>query len=187
MKLQTAHVTTRSNTQPKVEPEEIQAPSLITPLHMQDRETSKVAGAPRAWRKITHLENAYQQERLGQLDSNDARRRRFAGEAYTELWDCAQSAGRDSTAGFDARGGMGSGVPLTERQRAAISRLVAVEMHLGQRDRTIIRSVCAYGYSPAEAIARARLDKDTRVTARFCEALDALADAMERTAKSKGR
>lgn len=166
---------------------EVQSPSLVTPLHVQDRETSKVAGAPRAWRKMTQLEASYQQERLGARDSNDARKRLEAGMTYTELWDCAQSAGRDSTAVFDVGRCMGSGTPISERQRGAITRLVQIEMHLGQRDRTIIRAVCATGHSPAEAIALARLDKDTRVTARFCEAMDALADAIERTAKSRRR
>lgn len=167
--------------------DEVQTPSRITPLHAQDRETSTVAGSPRAWRKMTQLDNAYMQERLGARDSNDARRRLSAGTTYTELWDCAQSAGRDSTAVFDVGRSMGSGTPLSERQRAAISHLVAVEMHLGQRDRTIIRAVCAYGHSPVEAMALAKLGQDTRVTARLCEAMDALADALDRTAKSVRR
>lgn len=166
--------------------DEVQSPSLITELHVQDRETSKVAGAPRAWRKMQQLEAAYLQERLGARDGKDARRRLEAGSAFTRLWDTAQSAGRDSTAAFDFAGG-GQGLPITEAQQAAIRHLVAIEMHLGQRDRTIIRAVCAWGHSPAEAIVLAKLESDTRVTARFCEALDALADALDRTAKSVRR
>lgn len=164
----------------------IQTPSRITPLHVCDRETSKVAGAPRAWRKLTELEDAYRLDRLGPQDSNDARSRLCAGATYTKLWDAAQSPGRDSTAAFDFVGG-GQGLPLTEAQRAAISRLVAIEMHLGQRDRTIIRAVCGTGHTPAQAMVLACLPKDTRTSARLCEALDALADAVDRTAKSKRR
>lgn len=166
--------------------EQIATPSLITPLHVQDRETTKVAGAPRAWRKMSIIEHCYQQLRLGALKSNDAMRRLDAGVLYTELWDRAQSAGRDSTAGFDAVRCMGSGLPVTEAQASAIQRLIRIEMHLGGNDRTIIRSVCALGYSPAEAMTRARLGNDTRVTARLCEALDCLAEACERTQKSSG-
>lgn len=167
--------------------DDVQGPVLVTPLHVQDRETSKVAGAPRAWRKMTQLEYAYTQERLGDKQSNNALRRFDSGNLYTKLWDCAQSAGRDSTASFDAAGCMGSGLPVTERQARAIQRLLSIEMHLGQNDRTIIRSVCALGYTPAEAMIRAKLGIDTRVTARLCEALDCLADACERTAKSGRR
>lgn len=164
----------------------VQTPSRITPLHVLDRETSKVAGAPRAWRKMPMLEAAYTQSRLGDKDSHDARKRYNAGTLYTELWDLSQKAGRDSTASFDGRGGMGSGGPLGEAQAAAIQRLVATEMHLGQNDRTIVRAVCAFGYSPIEAMAQACLCKDTRVSARLCEAMDALADALDRTEK-RGR
>lgn len=170
-----------------IDQDEIATPSLITPLHVQDRETSKVAGAPRAWRKMTHLESSYQQERLGAKDSGIARDRFDAGNQYTKLWDCAQSAGRDSTASFDAGGYGGSGLPLTEAQASAIQRLVRIEMHLGRNDRAIIRGVCAFGDSPLQAMQRASLSHDVRVSARLCEALDALLDAMERTAKSKKR
>jgi len=164
--------------------DEIQAPSVITELHVQDRETSKVAGAPRAWRKLTHLEAAYQQERLGARDSAEARSRFVAGSEYTRLWDTAQSAGRDSTAAFDSGRCMGSGLPLTLAQTDAIRRLVSIDLHLGLRDRAIMRAL-ATGHSFAEAIGFAKLCKDTRVTARICESLDAVSDALDRTEKRK--
>ena len=165
--------------------DEIQGPAIVTALHVQDRETSKVAGSPKAWRKISPLENAYLQERLGLIDSDDAKKRLSAGVQYTELWDCAQSHGKDSTARFDLGRSSHPSLPLTERQRAAVARLVQTEMHLGQRDRTIIRAVCAWGHSPSEAMTIAKLPSDTRVSARLCEAMDALSDALERTAKSE--
>lgn len=171
--------------------DEVQAPSLITPLHelgrpATDKDMKPITGTS-AWRKLTHLQSAYQHERLGAKDSREALQRLDAGNFFTKMWDCAQKAGRDSTASFDTGRCMGSGLPITEAQRAAIRRLVAIEMRLGQRDRMIIRGVCAWGYSPAEAIkGLAKLGVDTRVTARLCEALDALADAIECTAK-RGR
>jgi hypothetical protein len=165
------------------EEQQIQNPAIITPLHVQDRETSKVAGAPRAWRKLSQIENAYKQERLGEIGSNDALKRFDAGNTYADLFDCSQRAGRDSTAGFDVGRSMGSGLPLTEAQARAIQRLIRTEMRLGENDRTIVRAVCAWGYSPKEAIALAKLPNDTRVSARLCEALDTLAIALEYTQK----
>jgi hypothetical protein len=171
----------RVSVQPQTAADEaIQAPARIGAMHLQDRETSKVAGAPRAWRVSSQLEAAYRNGRLGATSSEDARRRLGAGEQYTRLWDASVSGTRDSTAAFDFCGG-GLGVPLNEAQRAAIRRLVAIEMHLGYRDRTIVRAICAYGHTPSEAIALAKLPEDTRTSARVCESLDALVDAIERT------
>lgn len=159
--------------------DEIAAPSRIDASFIQDRETSTVAGAPRAWRKRSELQAAYECERLGPKDSADAFNRLTAGNTYTQIWDCSQSAGRDSTAAFDVVRCMGSGIPLTERQATAVRLLVAIEMEMGANDRTIARAVLGLGYTAAEAIRLARLSIDTRVSARLCECLDALASAIE--------
>lgn len=166
------------------ERDEILGPVIITPLHVQDRETSKVAGAPRAWRRLTQIEQAYLQERLGARDSNEARDRLAAGMFFMRTFDCSQRGTRDSTEAFDHCGG-GQRLPITEAQQAALARVAAIEKHLGARDLVIVRDVLAFGNSPVQAMAHARLPKDTRVSARFCEALDALADAIDRTAKSR--
>lgn len=167
--------------------DEIATPSLITPLHKKDRVLKHYAGSPSAWRKMTQLEHAYQQERLGAKGSKAAYRRLCAGNQYTELWDCAQTAGRDSTANFDLGRSMGSGTPLSEAQRDAIRDLVTIEMRLGRNDRTIIRSVCGTGHSPSDAMKLAGLCTDTHTTARLCEALDTLADVCERMHRNKKR
>lgn len=168
--------------------DEVLAPILLTPLHVQDRTLSKVAGSPQGWRKMSIIEHAYQHERLGEKDSNAARDRLSAAVFFTKIWDCAQKAGRDSTASLNAGGYGGSGAPLSEAQQSAIRRLVAIEMHLGRNDRMIVRGVCAWGYTLNEAVHDlAKLQRDTRVSGRVCEALDALADAIERTAKSAKR
>lgn len=164
--------------------DDIQAPAIITPLHAQDRELSKVAGSPRAWRRMSQLEAAYMQERLGARDSNEARDRLQAGLVFTRIFDASQRGSRDSTEAFAGESG-GQRVAYTEAQGAALARLARIEAHLGERDKIICRAVLAFGHSPAQAMALARLGKDTRVSARFCEALDALADALERTAKSR--
>lgn len=166
--------------------EQVAAPAVITHLHVRDRETSTSAGAPRAWRKMTEIENAFMQERLGARGSNEARDRLEAGTIYARLWDTSQSRSKDSTEAFFVDGG-GDGKNISEAQASAIRRLVAIEMHLGARDRIIIRCVCAFGNSPKEAMAQAKLCSDTRVSARLCEAMDALADAIDRTAKSRAR
>lgn len=154
-------------------------PAIVTPLHRQDRPTSKVAGAAVAWRKMSHLDRCYEELRLGPRDSELAHRRYSAGKSYTAMWDASQSPSRDSTAALDGAGG-GSGTPLAERQRTAFQSLALVEAELGIRDRTILRAVLRDGYSPAEAIRLARLCNDVRVTSRWCEALDAVADAIEK-------
>src|SRR4051812_1261217 len=82
--------------------EEIQEPAVITPLHVQTRNLSTAAGAPRAWRKMSQLEACYRQERLGTLRSKEAIDRLNAGVQYTKLWDLSHKGSRDSTAGFDA-------------------------------------------------------------------------------------
>jgi|SRR5215831_3931350 len=164
--------------------DETQAPAVITDLHVRDRATSKAAGSPLAWRKRSQIQMAFDQERFGARDSQDALRRFDAGTFYTKLYDASQMAWRDSTAGFESTGS-GDRMPYGEAQGIALARLAAIERHLGKNDLTIGRAVCWYGYSPAEAIRRARLPDDTRISARLCECLDALADAIERTAKSK--
>jgi hypothetical protein len=65
--------------------QDIASPSKITPLHVRSREISKVAGAPRAWKKLSQLQAAYLQERLGPKASDLARDRLAAGNAYTKL------------------------------------------------------------------------------------------------------
>lgn len=172
--------------EPANDDQPIQGPAVITQLHVQDRETSTVAGAPRAWRRLSQLEHAYHLERLGARDSGEARDRLDAGRTFTTIWDAAYSAGSDSTQAIGSPGVFRK-LPFSERQREALRRLAAIELHLGVRDITILRAVLAHGHSPKEAIALARLCKDTRVTARFCEALDSLADAIERTEKSGPR
>jgi hypothetical protein len=158
-------------------------PAIITNLHRQDRAVSKVAGASRAWRKLSHLQAAYWQERLGPKDSGTARDRLASGNFYTELWDGCQRGSRDSTDRFEI-GRQSQGEAMSEAQRCVLSRLVAIERALGERDRIIVRAVCGMGHSPSDAIALAKVPKDTRVSARLCEALDALGDAIMRTRKN---
>jgi len=171
-----------NSTQTPTSDDEIQGPAIVTPLHAQDRATSKVAGAPLAWRKRSQLEVAFQAERLGARDSSAALARLDAGNFYAQLYDASQSPSRDSTEAFDCTGTVHR-MPYGEAQANAVRHLVAIEMRLGERDKIIARSVCWFGYTPAEAIVRARLPRDTRVSARLCESLDALADAIERSSK----
>lgn len=172
--------------------DEVQGPAVVTPLHVRARPATNDDMRPitgtSAWSKLTIIEQCYEHGRLGEKSSNLAKDRYNAGKFYTKLWDLSQKAGRDSTAGFDVGRSMGSGIPLTEAQSDAVARLVAIEMKLGANDRTIVRAVCALGYQPNEAIhGLCKLSSETRVTPRLCEALDALLDAIERTAKSKRR
>lgn len=161
-------------------PEVVVGPSKVTELHALDRPTDKRPGAPMAWRKLSHLQAAFEQSRLGPMDSDAAHRRRWAGETYTRLWDTAQSPGRDSTQQMDGAGGTVNGMPVSIRQHEAFQKLFALENALSPNDKTIVRAVCGTGHSPAEAMKLARLNSDTRVSARLCEALDSLANLCEK-------
>ena len=169
------------------DPDQLAGPAIITPLHVQDRHLSKVAGTPRGWRKRTPLEAYYDQGKLeGGNGKYDARTRKEAGTAYTALWDTAQSAGRDSTQAINLSRGTG-GAGISHSQSDAIRSLIAVESHLGQRDRAIIRSVCGCGDEPHEAIAKISPDYTKATSARFRESLDALADALAAVRLRPGR
>lgn len=168
--------------QPKIDPDEaaVQAPAVITPLHVRDRETSIVAGSPKGWRKWTPLEAAYEQGKLaGGNPRFDAARRFAAGQEYAKLWDTAQSSGRDSTQALNVSRGGGSGLPMTQAQADAVRALVAIESRMGQRDRVIIRMVCGHGHFPSEAVALVSAGYMKATTPRFQEALDALVEAID--------
>lgn len=166
---------------------EVVAPAVITPLHVQDVETSKVVGSPRAWRKLTVMQQAYRQGRLGPIKSECALARVDAANQYTDWWFSSQRASRDSTALLLAGRCGGKGEPASETVREAQARISAIENHLGRNDRAIVRSVCVMGHTIAEAMVVAGLPKETRVSPRLIEAMDALIDAIERTDRRNRR
>lgn len=172
------------------ESQEPLGPAVVTDLHTRARDISVVAGSPKGWNKWTPLEAFFDKRRKAspseKLTAEDIVRFN-AGQQYTVLWDTAQSSGKDSTQSLNVSRGGGSGLPLSQRQHDAIRALVAVESHLGQRDRIIIRMVCGQGSFPSEAVAMVGTGYAKATTPRFLEALDALADSFEAVRKAPGR
>lgn len=174
------------------DPEAVDGPAIVTPMHVQNRDIFNDSGAlvigKKGHRKWTPLEAAYEQGKLGPKDSQDARSRFMAGIRYSEIWDRAQSAGRDSTQALNGSRGGGSGLPITQAQSDAVRALVAIHAGMSARDRIIVRLVCGEGYFPSEAVKLAAGDDYKNVVpARFREALDALCDAIEAVRKQPGR
>jgi hypothetical protein len=166
---------------PKPQPD-IDGPAIITPLHVQDRPATdkdgKAITGSTAWRKLTPLQSVYAKNQLaGGSNRYTAADRYAVGTEYARLFDASECPGRDSTQALNAiRGGGGS--PSDARSKAA-SELACVHSHMGERDRKIIMRVCGEGYWPSEAIREICGDYRDTIMARFREALDALADAME--------
>lgn len=160
-----------------------QGPAVSSELHQWNRklfsENGKEIIGKKGCRKWSPLEAAYARGQLGALDSGMARDRLTAGLSYSTLYDTAQSAGRDSTQAFGASRSSGSG-GIGNAQADAIMALVAIDSHMGSRDRLIVRSVCGEGHFPSEAVAMVAPGYAKATTPRFCEALDALCEAMER-------
>jgi hypothetical protein len=170
--------------------DEVQTPAKISELHVlgrpaTDRDMKPVTGK-QAWTKWTPLEAAYHGGKLGEKDSSDARSRLNAGLTYSAIWDAAQSAGRDSTQALNISRGTGGG-GFSQAQSDSIKALVTIDSHLGQRDRIIIRMTCGEGHFPSEAVAMVSPDYAKATTARFKEALDALADVLETVRRHPGR
>lgn len=180
-------------TQPKTEPDqsEPEGPAKITPLHVRNRPATDNDMRPiigkTAYRKWTPLEAAYEQGKLAGGDPKfDAKARLNAGLHYASIWDTAQTSGRDSTQAMNVSRSHGGG-GLSDVQGRAINDLVAIDSHMGRRDRIIIRMVCGGGYFPSEAVRMVSEDYTKAVSPRFREALDALIEAIAAVSKNPGR
>jgi hypothetical protein len=170
---------------------EVASPSKITKLHVRARpaldDKMRPITGKTAWTKWTPLEAAFQNGKLQGGDSKYSPIDRFnAGKKYEEIWDLAQSAGRDSTQAFCISRGFGGG-SIGQTQSDAVTALVRVDSHLSQRDRIIIRMVCGEGHFPSEAVAMVSADYVKATAARFREALDSLIEAFEKVRKQPGR
>lgn len=164
----------------KKEEDDILGPAVITPMHRRDRGVSKGIGAPKAWRKMSALEAAYDKGQLaGGNPAYNAEARYEAGMTYAQMYLTAQASGRDSTDMDRIMSRGGGGLPLSIAQIDAIRSLVSVDSHLGTVDRKIIRMVCGEEYTPAKAIAEVDAGYKNATLVRFRESLDALIEAFE--------
>lgn len=163
----------------KHEAPEVQSPSRILPHHKLDRDISPVAGAPKAWRSESTLEAAYDQGKLqGGNSKYSAEARYEAGLHYMRIFLTSEASGKDSTQAMNISRSSRAGYENTAQSKAWTDRL-AIESHLGQRDRIIVRLVCGENYWPSEAVRLVCQDYKDTVSARFREALDALVEAIE--------
>ena len=157
-----------------------ESPAVITPHHVRDRVISPVAGASKAWRKLSPLEAAYAKGQLAGGNPRASAAQRFeAGQRYASIFAACESQGRDSTQLMNVSRSYG-GAPLGLGQRAAMDKLREIEAAMGANDAAILRKVCGEGHTPAEAVRMVCGDYRDTVTARFREALDALVGTLRR-------
>lgn len=161
----------------KHESRQPQGPARIGEHHVQDRMISPVAGAAKAWRKLSPLEAAHARGQLAGGSNRFSAQQRFeAGQRYARLFLACESSGRDSTQLLNISRSY-NGAPLGESQRGAMEKLRAIHAAMGANDAAIVRLVCGEGCSPAEAVRRVCGDGYRDATlARFREALDGLAN-----------
>tara|TARA_R110000868_G_scaffold187664_4_gene430196 strand:- start:2214 stop:2744 length:531 start_codon:yes stop_codon:yes gene_type:complete len=162
--------------QPEEQPD---SPAIITPCHSQDRIISPVAGAPRAWRRLSPLEKAFAKGQLAGGGHRYTANQRFeAGQNYAQIFLATQTSGRDSTQSLNVSRSTGGGC-MAQTQANAFAMLRTLEASMKCRDRLIIHSVCGEGEVPAEAIRLICGDYRDTIAARFREALDSLVEAFE--------
>jgi len=159
---------------------------MLRPGHKRDRALGAHAGARKGWRNIAEHPLLLAFER-GQLDRGGQTRnekdRLNAGEYYRGLHERAQVRTRDSTQFEVVLGGTGAGIG--EARADAIRKLIAVDAQMKSADRKIIRRVCGEAWWPADAVREALGPHYAKaVVPRFCEALDALCDAIDGARRS---
>lgn len=169
-----------TNPKPIDTQDEVVGPAKVTAMHAQDRPATDDDKKPilgkSAWRKLTPLQRAFNG---GQINYEQYE----AGAAYSKIFDLCETSGRDSTVLEVISGG--GGLPFSVKQQEAMQKRIALESHLSQRDRTIIRMVCGEAYFPSKAVAVACGEgyKDATVP-RFKESLQALTEALEACRKT---
>jgi hypothetical protein len=151
---------------------------VVTQLHRQDRPVSKEAGAKLAWRSASTLEACYDKGQLGGGSPKyEAEARYEAGLFYAGLYASAQPSGRDSTQALNVSRSANPGAE-SETRSDAWTKLIAIDSHMGQRDRLIVRMVCGDNHWPSEAVRLVCADYRHTVAARFRESLDSLIEAI---------
>ncbi len=120
----------------------------------------------------THpLDSAYRQ---GKLEPQSDLRYQ-AGTVYREWFRQAHASGIDSTQAAASRG---NGLPPAFGESSR--KVISTDSNLSKRDRKIVRMVLGEGYSLHDAVeAACGAESAKRTVARFCEALDALIEAID--------
>lgn len=159
-------------------------PAVVTVLHVQDRVTSTVAGAPKAWRKRTPFDKLFDDGRLeGGLPANSAKDRYMAGLIYADLFLLVEPSGKDST-DVDRVNKSLNGLPFSQCQATAGRTLAAIQRHMAPKDHRIVMMVCGQEYQAAEAVRIVCGGFKDTVTDRFREAVDGLIEGMAEARKA---
>ena len=154
----------------KPEPEFVDGPSRLRPQHSLDREISPVAGAPRAFRKVSPLERAFEQGHISE-------RQRDIGKLYAENFEKANYTGVNILDTSRIRGS-GANTSLSQERLDARGWLSKIENNLGPNDTAILRKVLGEWWEACEAIAFILGESYRRATVpRFREAMEALSNS----------
>lgn len=181
---------TNPSAKPDPEREQPTGPAVVTQLHVQDRafrnDQQQIVAGQQAWRRLSPLEACYAKGQLaGGSDRYTAQQRLEVGKRYSDIFEASEGSGRDSTQALNVSRS-GGGLPLSQAQGEAIRARASIHSHMGERDRLIVMMVCGQGFFPSEAVRTVLGDYKHTVAARFREALDALADAMETARRLPG-
>lgn len=155
-------------------------PAIIREDHAKVRVISPVAGYPKAWKRLSTLEQAFHKRQLRGGSSRFTENQRFeAGSNYAQIFLTANGAGgKDSTQALNVSQS-NRGFEPSQSAQSAIFLLAQIETHMGARDCRIIRRICGEGHKPAEVIRDICADYQDTVSARLREALDSLIEAFD--------
>lgn len=155
----------------KVDWEPVDGPARLRPQHSLDRDISPVAGAPKAFRKVSPLDRSFE---AGQITE----RQHEIGLRYSENFEQSNYTGINLLDPGRVKGSGGS-IALPQKRLDARKWLTLVERSLGPNDIAILRLVLGEWWFPSDAIAKICGEKYRKmgVVCRFREAMEALEDA----------
>lgn len=162
--------------------EEILGPIIRTSDFVHDRQTSPVAGSPKAWRRRSPLAAAFEDGKLKGGDTRYTAENRFeAGVTFTRLYLTSQAPSKDSTQALNlSRGGASSHSARADAIADSHRCLESVRRGVGGRDWSILVSVLGEGEKAATAVCRAcGAGYENIIMVRFREALDSLIEALD--------
>lgn len=174
-------------------------PSIITPMHVQDRPISDQHGRQIVGRAGWRHETQFQRfVRLGQnvdkamctdpkatgIEVERALDRRDAGIAFVEAWDMRERGTKDSL-DLSRGGSAASAAGISDAQIDAANLLRSWERHMGRNDWMIVRRVCGENCTVAQSVGDISPSYRDSSLARFREALDGLIHAQAEAVKCR--
>jgi hypothetical protein len=121
---------------------------------------------------------AYERGRLAWPGVHTASDRYAAANRFREAFETLLRTGRDSSEMIGGGCGGGPRDGFSDTQEYAGRTIARTKAALKPKDYIIVQRLCGEGWSMAEAVKQAVPTHPNAVTARVCEALDELVDAM---------